>query len=470
MRKIFFIIAVIITNILFISGCKTLKPEPAPQLQLTIPESFSKDIYVNEEESKIENNWWSCFNSNELDFLIKNALENNFDINSLKNNIAVANAMVAKENASFFPDLGFSLGGQTKGAHSKNTSDSSSDYNGSNSFNGALSGSYTLDIWGKTEAGKQAQVSNLKAAMQDLDGYTLELSTQITKLWIDIIAVRNKKSILFNQIKANKTLLELQKLRFANGKANALDISQQQKALAETNSQVPMLEKQERLLLNSLAFLSGKTEINDIHINTKTLPDPAPIPPIGFPSDLLSNRLDIKAAKMRLESARWKITIAKADLLPSFTLTAQAMFSSGKLDLLFYNWITTLTGSIAGPIFDGGRRKAEVKRVTALAKEQLNLYAKIVTKAIFEVEDNLVSIEKQENYIKLLKKELGIAQQTLKNAMIQYQNGQSSYLSYLITWTSIERLERQLIGEQANYIKERIKLYSSLGTGAFKTE
>jgi len=52
---------------------------------------------------------------------------------------------------------------------------------------------------------------------------------------------------------------------------------------------------------------------------------------------------------------------------------------------------------------------------------------------------------------------------TLKDAMVQYQNGQSSYLSYLIAWTSIERLERQLVGERATFIKDRIGLYRALG-------
>ena len=472
--KIILFITIIIANLLLYS-CKTLEPESVAQLQLTIPKTFSKDVDVNinlinnkikVKNNKIENRWWSCFNNNELSSLIENALKNNFNIHSMKNNINIAKALVAKEEASFFPNFGFSLGGQTKGANSKITSESDSNYNGSNSFDAGLNGSYNVDIWGKTNAKKQAQVLNLNAIKQDWHGYTLEISTQIAKLWIDIIEVRNKKNILSHQIESNKTLLELQKLRFTNGKANALDISQQQKALAEANSQVPLLEKQEQLLLNNMAFLSGKTEAKYIKINTKILPDPIVIPKIGFPSDLLANRLDIKAAKMRLNSAQWNITAAKTDLLPSFNLTAQAMFSSGKLDLLFYNWITTLAGSITGPIFDGGRREAEIKRVTAIAKEQLNLYSKIVAKAIFEVENNLVSIEKQAVYIKLLQEELKIARQTLKNAMIQYQNGQSSYLSYLITWTNIENLERQLIGEKAIYIKEQIKLYSNLGIGA----
>lgn len=63
------------------------------------------------------------------------------------------------------------------------------------------------------------------AAEQDWRGSAHELTAQIAELWIDIIAVRNKKRILDNQIRINQTLLELQKLRFVNGKASALDVS-----------------------------------------------------------------------------------------------------------------------------------------------------------------------------------------------------------------------------------------------------
>jgi len=224
-----------------------------------------------------------------------------------------------------------------------------------------------------------------------------------------------------------------------------------------------LLEKEERLLFNKLVFLSGNTLVDAVQVNTEQFPEVIPLPRVGIPLNLLDNRPDIQAARLRLSSSRWKISAARADLLPSFNVTAQALFSSGKLDLLFQNWVATLAGSLAGLIFDGGFRKAEIQRVKVAAKEQLNIYAMIVASAIREVEDILISIQKQDAYIKLLAQELEAARLTLKDARIQYQNGQSSYLNYLIAWTSIERLERQLVSERAVYLKDRIELYRVLG-------
>lgn len=450
---------IVVLSILIFSGCKTLEPEKRVPISLAMPKYFTMDAG---QEEPIEN-WWLFFGSDELNTLIKNAVDANFDLKTLKARITQAKARLAKEDASFYPDFGFSVGGQKTGVQVKKNRDSGSFYDGSHSWDGSLTGSYTADVWGEAKADRQAQLLNLKAANQDLRESTLKLTADIAELWIDIISARNKKIILENQIKINKTLLELQKLRFANGKANALDVSQQREALAAASSQVPLLEKQELLLLNRLAFLSGTAANGLIQVETKTLPEPIPLSRIGIPSELLENRPDIRAARMRLNSSHWTVKAAEADLLPSFKLTAQALFSSGSLDLLFQNWVATLVGSVAGPIFDGGFRNAEVKRTQTFAMEQLNLYARTVAKAIREVEDSLVSIHKQAAYIQLLEEELAVVRLTLKDAMVQYQNGQSSYLSYLIAWTSIERLERQLVGERATFIKDRIGLYRALG-------
>ena len=453
-----FIFALLVCLVLF-SGCKALDPEPLTPLPLTIPKSFS----IEQDGSNSHDSWWLSFDSDELNVLINTAQTHNFDLKTLKAKIAQAKARVAKEEASFFPDLRASFGGQKKGVHIKESSNSNSSYTGSHSLDGALSGSYTIDVWGEAKAGKNVQEMSLLAANQDFYAYTHELRALIAETWIDLIALRSEKNILDNQIKINQTLLELLKLRFVNGQSNALDVSQQREAAAQASSQVPLLEKKVQVLLNRLAFLCGKTAVTQIQAATFVLPEPLALAFVGIPSNLLENRPDIQAAQMRLSSSQWEVTAAKADLMPSFTLTAGALFSSGQLDLLYQNWVATLVGSIAGPIFDGGFRQAEVERVRAVAQEQLNLYAKTVANAIFEVEDRLVGIQKQESYIKLLEEELGAVRLTLRDARLQYQNGQSSYLSYLIAWTRIEKLERQLVGERAAFIKERIGLYRALG-------
>ncbi len=79
------------------------------------------------------------------------------------------------------------------------------------------------------------------------------------------------------------------------------------------------------------------------------------------------------------------------------------------------------------------------------------------------LEDALVAIDRQSAYIELLEQQLAAVKVTLKDARVQYLNGQSSYLNYLSAWASMESLERQLVSEKATYVKERIALYKVTG-------
>jgi len=157
--------------------------------------------------------------------------------------------------------------------------------------------------------------------------------------------------------------------------------------------------------------------------------------------------------------------------LPALNLSASAAFSSGSLDLLFQNWVVSLGAALAGPLLDSGARKAEIERTRAVVREEINTYAQTVANAIREVEDALVAIDRQKAYIELLEQELSAVKVTMQDARVQYLNGQSSYLNYLSAWATMERLERQLVSEQATYVKERIALYNVTGwRGAFFKE
>ncbi|WDP84604.1 MAG: efflux transporter outer membrane subunit [Desulfobacter sp.] len=450
----------ILGSLLMSFGCKTLDPEPVPQLTFEVPETFSARA-ENPDDFPLIQEWWQSLNSPELDAMIQMGLDKNYDLNVSKARISQAEASLEKERAQLKPSLGFSLGGDKKQTRIKNSQTRSN--TGSHSWDGSLTGAYTVDLWGEARAGVEAKNLALEAANQDLKDASLTLSTEIAQTWVNLISVRSRKKILENQIKINTTHLDLQKLRFLHGKASALDVSQQREALAEALSLVPLLEKEASELLNTLGFLMGTPPGVPVQVSTQELPTGMIPAEPGLPADLLANRSDIRAVRVRLLSAVFDVEAAKADLLPSFTLSAAALFSSGSLDLLFQNWVASLGAAFAGPLFDGGLRQAEVKRVRAKMDELIHLYARTVARAIKEVEDSLVGIRRQKEYIERLTQELDAARLTLKDARVQYLNGQTSYLNYLTAWVGIERLERQLVSEHANLVKEKIVLYRTIG-------
>ncbi|WP_245569087.1 efflux transporter outer membrane subunit [Desulfobacter curvatus] len=374
--------------------------------------------------------WWQKFGVDELSKLIQTGLDENFDIKLLKAKADQALADVKDKKSGRWPSLDYALGGKRTHSQSKTDGQSAtSDHD--HTYSAALDAEYTLDLWGKTRAGVNAAELEYLAARQDLEDGAMTLSTDIADTWVDIVSVRTRMQVLTRQIEANRMTLKLQELRFINGKATALEVSQQREALAQVLSAMPLLEKAEKQLINAMGLYLGRTPGTPVAVFAPEFPQTFLAPQPGIPADLLGNRADIRAARNCLNAAALDVEAAKADLFPELTLSASAVFSSGTLDLLFRNWVATLGAALAGPLLDGGARKAEIECTRAVVREKVNTYAKTVAAAICEVEDALVAIDCQNAYIQLLEQQLAAVQATLQDARVQYLNGQSSYLDYL---------------------------------------
>ena len=464
------LIAILQMSVFFIAGCSLISPDPAAQMPLEVPDAYvhqTEDPRPQSGEANPDGGWWLLFDIDELSDLIRTGLGANHDLNVLKARADQALADVKRDKSNPGPTLDYSLGREQKYSQSKvRGQSSSSDHD--HSYSVSLNAGYTLDLWGKNRADVNARELEYLAALQDLEDGALTLSTDIADIWVDIVSVRIRMQVLARQIEANRMTLKLQELRYINGMATALDVSQQRQALAQVLSAMPLLEKEEKQQGNALGLALGRTPGTPVAVSTTALPQTFLVAQPGIPADLLKNRADIRAARMRLDAAALDVKSAKADFFPELTLSASAAFSSGTLDLLFQNWVISLGAALAGPLLDGGARKAEIERTRAVVREEVNTYAKTVANAICEVEDALVAIDRQNAYIDLLEQQLSAVKVTLQDARVQYLNGQSSYLNYLSAWASMESLERQLVSEQAAYVKERIALYKVTGRkGAF---
>ena len=347
------------------------------------------------------------FGSDELDHLVDEALAGNFDVRTARARLAQADAVARQAGADLMPSVEYN-GGTAKSWQQTKADDAGTSRSENNSFTAGLGAAYELDLWGRLDALRQSESFALEASVEDLQAAAVTVSAETTTAWIDILAVRQQIAILEDQIAMNERMLKLQELRFVNGRADALDISQQREALASARANLPGLQLAEQQQRNALTVLLGRAGTGDLDISQIELPDPIALPAAGLPADLLAARPDVRAAGLRLHSADWQISAARADRLPAITLSAETAFSSDALDLLFSNWVSTLAASLSGPLFDAGARAAEVDRTRAVAEESLTAYAQTVAEAIQEVEDSLVTETRQQEYIDRLEDQLAV--------------------------------------------------------------
>jgi outer membrane protein TolC len=252
-------------------------------------------------------------------------------------------------------------------------------------------------------------------------------------------------------------------MRFRRSLASALDVYQQRQAVAATEALLPLARLREEILLNQLAALLGRTGPDGLHVNTETLPQTGPLPPIGIPAEVLANRPDVRSAERRLQSAGWSANAAKADRLPAIRLTGSLQYENSDLSELFDNWAANLAASLTGPLIDGGRRRAEVRRTLAVVRERLAEYRETVLTAILEVEDALASEQRQQEYLGRLEQQLKAAQRSYEESINRYRNGLVEYTTVLVQLNRLQGLERERVAADYNLLQYRINLYRALG-------
>jgi NodT family efflux transporter outer membrane factor (OMF) lipoprotein len=449
-------IILVITSILSLASCGLFNPEPIPCVRKSLPDKFSEFTTDAAPEKK----WWETFNDSELNAIVEEALSNNLNLKQIWARLMQARAMAIQAGADRYPDLTGTAGATHFKQRTKNGSALTIT---SENYSLGVSSNYELDLWGRVRAEQKAAILSTEASEQDLNAAAITLAAEVTNRWLQIIAQRTQKHLLNEQLKTNQTFLELIELRFRHAMVSALDVYQQQQVIDQVRAQIPLVEAQESKLMNELSVLLGKAPRSPVVISRPDLPKLAPMPSTGIPADLLENRPDIKAAQLRLQSAGWNVSAARADRLPSLTLSAGAIFENKHLDLLLDNWLLSLAANLTAPVFDGNRRAAEVERTMALKDENFAAYRQTILTAIREVEDALVTEAKQQEHILELKQVIQTARKALAQATLRYRNGLNDYLPVLTQLLSVQDLERNLITQHATLLTNRISLYRSLG-------
>ncbi len=453
-RFLFYLMAIGI-----LTGCSPFAPAPPDTPADELPRQYS----LFERQAPVPDRWWQSFGDAQLDQLITQALAGNFSIQEAWARLKQVRAVAARSGALLYPDLFLEADGNAYRSQT-DTGSSRTRLSGENYGLGVVS-SYEIDLWGRIRSQQEADLLAAQAGRQDLSTAAMTVAADIAKNWIQAIAIQAQLHLLQQQLKNNQTFLQLVELRYRKAMVSSLDVYQQRQVVEQTRSLLPQYQERQSLLYNELALLLGKPPGSAIAVSQTDLPTLGPLPETGIPADLLARRPDIRSAGLRLYASQWRVAEARANRLPSIRLTAAAGYDSGGLEQLFDNWLLNLAGNLSAPLFDGGRRLAEVDRTQAVADELLTAYRRVVFTAVKEVEDALVRENKQRAHLTILDVQIETARRALEEAGRRYLNGVQDYLPVLTQLLTLQGLEQDRIQRQADLLISRISLYRALGGG-----
>jgi len=148
-------------------------------------------------------------------------------------------------------------------------------------------------------------------------------------------------------------------------------------------------------------------------------------------------------------------------------LTAGGGSQSEDLAHLF-DWASrfgTIGPQVQLPIFDAGRRKANVRLQDARAKEAALDYAKTVLGALHEVDDALVAYDTEQTRHASLAATVAQNRTAVGLAMDRYRSGVGNFLDVLDAQRAQQQNELQLAQSNALVGVDLVALYKALGGG-----
>ncbi|WP_345683980.1 TolC family protein [Novipirellula caenicola] len=433
-----------------VGGCAGRESLPALPTQNPPPFSQSGELPVSDR-------WWSEFADPALNEQINQALESSFTLAAARQRLRAARAVARREASDLFPDVNgvADIGGSFgPGTDLQN-------------YVFGFEAAYPLDLWGQIESRVEAERLRAAATQQDYRAVALTLSAEITRTWFSLIEAHAQLGLLDEQIKTNRTGLLLQESRFGLGLIRSPDVLRQRQLVEATLEQAVVAKARIEVLEHQLAVLVGQMPQSAQYDAGTVLPDLPPLPATGLPSELLQRRPDVRRDYLAFAAADRDLAAAISDQYPRLSLTGSLLNVADRPETIFRDWFVSIGGQLIAPLVDGGQRKAEVARTSAVVCELFNRYGQTMLIAFGEVEDSLARERYQIERLSHLEKQLELARQAAEQLREQYLlEPDTDYLAVLTAITAQQRLQREMLSAQLELRLIRVALYLALA-GSF---
>ena len=441
------------------TGCIARNLHSPMDSPITAPQGWSSQAEA--EDTRAPDRWWVAFGDPGLDGLIDRALDASLDLKEARARAAQASAASQIAGASAWPQLTAGAeGSRVKLPAPSGLPSSASDPK--SSFGVDLKAGYEVDLWGKNEAARQAASLDAAAAAESVRAAAEIIASRLADTWFKLAEAQARLALLEEQAKTSKTYLQLVTRRFDTGLASLLAVRQQRQQLLRIDARLPLVRSEIDSLKLQLSVLAGRTPSTGVGAPT-SLPAPPPMPALGVPSELLTRRADLRAARRRIEAQDRRVAAAIADRFPTLRLSVRAGLTGGTLSALVDGFLWSLGADLAAPLMDGGRRAAEVERNKARLEELLAAYGKTLLQALLEVEGALRREAGLADHIVGSERQLEAAQAVLDEARARYQRGIGEFFPVLDALRRRQEAEVSLLSARGRRISERVRLYGALG-------
>jgi NodT family efflux transporter outer membrane factor (OMF) lipoprotein len=333
--------------------------------------------------------------------------------------------------------------------------------------------SYTFDVWGLNRRTVESLEALADVQHFQAEAAYLSLSANLVVAAITEASLRGQIDATEQIITINSKMLGILRHQFDVGFANRSDVAAQEAALAQARATLPPLRKALAQQRNLIAALVGTYpsegpretfRLADLHL-------PADLP-VSLPSQLIEQRPDVRAAEEQLHSASALIGVATANLLPTFTINADAGFMNTALAHLLapQNLFWIIGANATQTVFDGGTLLHQLQGAKDTYQAAAWTYRGTVIGAVQNVADALRALQNDADALRAARDFERAAKTSFDLARQQMETGNANVLLLLTAQQTYLQAVLQVVQARAARLADTAALFGALGGGWWNRE
>lgn len=176
----------------------------------------------------------------------------------------------------------------------------------------------------------------------------------------------------------------------------------------------------------------------------------------------VQNRFDLKSAKQAVAAADLDVKTARDQHLPSVSLDAS--YGTGGMNPGNYNQVYAISGSVAVPLFTGGRIRADVRDAESRLAQREAEYRDLEGRVAYDVRVASLDAKASETAVKVADGNKVLAERAFEQSEDRYKNGVTNYLEVVQAREAIVSAEENYISSLFSYNVAKISLARALGS------
>ena len=291
-----------------------------------------------------------------------------------------------------------------------------------------------------------------------------EIIYEAAQAYTRLVLANKKYKINQSNISLLERQVETDQARLEKGQISLVDLAQSEASLAGANAK--FIESKNEVVTGKLVYenvigsIDDASELSDkLNINIKL---PKSLSEASKISQ--SNNPELIIAKLELQQSEKDVTIARADLAPSVSLSFQSTKTEDLSSTYDERDKEVLKATVSWPIFSGGKNRATLKKNRNLNNQKKLLLDDAINSNKTNVASAWSNYQSSKSLLDSIRSQVKAAEIAYEGITIEYESGLGrSTLDVIQSNTLLLDSKIALANSERNYLLSQLKLLQSIG-------